>query len=457
MLLSRRCHNRSLLLRGLLLQPRSPANPMENFEPPNEANSPPQVASRERLLVASSAYLPTVKEATGGVEKLDPATSNALSSLWSGVKAEPAQAALYTVEGLAGAAALVALAPLAFRSIEVTSLVSEKLPNIGKLPLAGADTLERVSKLTIESVNGFSERLTALMTEREDAVMVRHMRRQIARLEPDAIQSSAAQTERMRLLQKVDDELEHRRGLLGNFINREVKTVFPNAVVPDLTVEFQNPTVAHAASYRNGVIYLKREDLATVGRYYRSLNGDTLSSKLLHEAKHGEQNGLTLRRAIDIATGGDTSGGALTKAELQKVKSVYEMATGLNTDEKIIQDVNLKRAGRILSPEDHSRAGALTRSLKELSERGPAHLQDKEELARLSGLYDQPLVGQNVEIQKALGDDLELASKKVADNHLEYKSWAHEIEAWAISKQVDVLVGKDQTLEQILAQCLPKE
>ncbi len=80
------------------------------------------------------------------------------------------------------------------------------------------------------------------------------------------------------------------------------------------------------------------------------------------ERQTGGQDGLMLRNWIEITTKGDTSGRPLTLGEIFDVQDLGESRTKFKFSKDIIDDVNSKRPGAVLSPSDVSRAEKLEAS-----------------------------------------------------------------------------------------------
>jgi hypothetical protein len=299
------------------------------------------------------------------------------------------------------------------------------------------------------------------------------------------------------LLRQIDDELALRRRLVGDLLNEHATAIFPDRVVPKLEVlslEDPNPNVQ--AAYGRGKLYLRDTDLHQPSYYDDDMLGARTADSIVHEMVHGEQDGLVIRNLIDLATGGDTTGRSLTADETAAIQDMARQRTGGWYSEEMIEDVNGKRAGRVLSPAEVRRAKGLESSMKAESD---SHLVRRETKAALKDMddeyrfiqakglspkffserYQSVLFGKNgpppkIREIKDLFDQLpeseslqrafaDLAQPSVLDaikdetvrlerlideQYAAYRSWQHETEAWKIGGQaanevieLDVLAG----------------
>jgi hypothetical protein len=189
----------------------------------------------------------------------------------------------------------------------------------------------------------------------------------------------------------VKEELEIRRKEAATIINGEAKGLFPNAAVPDFKVARLDERDKASAAYKSGTVLLKDSDLVP------SVDGSLLSlrrlpgfdsiatptailtSHLVHEMRHGEQDGLLLRKYIDEVVGNDPAQRQLTTEEVGMVAQRFAKVGGAISPE-IIQSINQQRNGIRLSVEDLDQADAIEASKLAKSEAAPSHRANTERI-----------------------------------------------------------------------------
>jgi hypothetical protein len=298
-------------------------------------------------------------------------------------------------------------------------------------------------------------------------------------------------------------EFSQRRAGLAQIVNEEVSNLWPDEVVPKLRITRLEEGIHANAKYSKGQLLIKDSDLEMSVPYNPQLVG-----LIVHEAKHGEQEALIVRAIIDKVTNGDTTGRELTTEQLREVSRETTTAYKALPD-FLLDDVNAKRAGRPLTPEQSDRAAALLKSKNELREAGHRHTAQKERLNRLqeeAEIFDQhepwifpgsldfledsdlfpdglPAELKDVKrdcdslnpadydavdglssravpvVRKALKQAISHARKSVSQNYRDYRNWFHEVEAWnagieakdrVATISMDFWEGAEEILKQIL-------
>ncbi|MBX9948337.1 MAG: hypothetical protein K2Y39_04195 [Candidatus Obscuribacterales bacterium] len=286
----------------------------------------------------------------------------------------------------------------------------------------------------------------------------------------------------------IPKELEMRRQLIEQTVNEHAQSLYPARIVPNIGVKRLDSTALESAAYGRGDIYLKDEVLyKTSDRYDEGFAGDTVDS-YVHEILHGEQDATILRNLIDIVTGRDTTGRPLTSDEIDSVVQLGQNNVQRKFPRELVEDVNSKRAGRVLSPEEVARAEKLAAAKRDGTLAKPRHELDAEYLksveATIDGLIsrDVPadffsaktearLFGKDqapdwyramesmferhfksydgdypAEVQyfaddfkrillRELLDVRDAAKTQVGKNYKEYRNWHHEKEAFSIGRQ----------------------
>ncbi|HEY9682940.1 MAG TPA: hypothetical protein V6C86_15295 [Oculatellaceae cyanobacterium] len=290
-----------------------------------------------------------------------------------------------------------------------------------------------------------------------------------------------------RLRTKIEDEFSARRAGLEQIVNEEAPKLWPDEVVPNLKVVKLTEGKHAKASYSDGQLRLRDSDLEDTDQFSNELTG-----YIAHEAKHGEQDALMVRAHIDKATNGDTTGRSLTEGELQAVAQLFKSACGRSLPDSFIEDVNAKRAGRLLNAEQNERAKVLSKSNSELKHASFRHDFQRNRLNLLKDaakIYDEPdqlllpgsldflddhnmfPVGLSPELEsvkykydslnwddsKAVEDfqsraiplvrdelkhGIEETQKIVDRNRQEYRNWAHEVEAWNVLDETKIRMSK---------------
>lgn len=306
--------------------------------------------------------------------------------------------------------------------------------------------------------------------------------------------------EKFDLTKEIEPELILRRNLVENILNESATELFPNGTFPSLKVKHLQSTSRSEAGYLESAMYLKDEFLIepTFKR------GDAISRDAAnvysHEMTHGEQDGVILRNLIDTVTGGDTTGKRLSNWEVEDVINLGFDRMGWRYTKELIQDINLKRDGKLLSPEETARAQRLqtdrrklhmrdaiqkeneaylerlSDELVQIQERGitpetfaPERLSSlfkgqpiPEEISKINMIFDsllKPNFGKYSEAQEVTANNLkslltssfrferDRVAHSIKDDYADYKSWFHEQEAWEIggqaAKQVKDSIDRD--------------
>ena len=300
--------------------------------------------------------------------------------------------------------------------------------------------------------------------------------------------------EQKQLLAQRSAELETRRQGLAHIINDDAKKLFPDAVVPKFKVGRVASNADKRAEYYDGYVNIKDNDIATADPFFKALEENNLPARLLHEMKHGEQDGLLVRRHIDLVTDGDTTGRPLTTAEKGVIRDSMSSKFGRQFPDELIDDINAQRQGRVLTPDEINRAESLERS--NISQKNDYYRRkfDNERVAELKSevqrLEDTPEIGANTlkdgdtidylfmdnvpaEVQQlqreyatlpvesdgepkydeqfnlrsanilltALKGALSEAREKALKSYVQYRGWAHEQESWDISEEAEERLG----------------
>lgn len=286
----------------------------------------------------------------------------------------------------------------------------------------------------------------------------------------------------------IPKELEIRRQLIENTVNEYAQALYPGRIVPKIGVKRLESAATESAAYGRGDIYLKDEVLyRTSDRYEEGFAGDTVDS-YVHEILHGEQDAAILRNLIDIVTGRDTTGRPLTNDEIDSVIQLGHSKVQRKFPRELVEDVNSKRAGRVLSPEEVARAEKLASAKRDGTLAKPKHELDAEYLKTveetIDGLIsrdvpadffsaktearlfendqvpvwyramesmferhfksydgDYPAEVQNFAddfrriLLRELLDVRDAAKTQVSKNYREYRNWHHEKEAFSIGRQ----------------------
>ncbi|HEY9753981.1 MAG TPA: hypothetical protein V6C97_02340 [Oculatellaceae cyanobacterium] len=286
---------------------------------------------------------------------------------------------------------------------------------------------------------------------------------------------------------KIEDEFSARRAGLERIVNEEAPKLWPEEVVPNLKVVKLTEGKHAKASYSDGQLRLRDSDLEDTDQFSKELTG-----YIAHEAKHGEQDALMVRAHIDRVTNGDTTGRSLTEGELQAVAQLFKSACGRSLPDGFIEDINAKRAGRLLNAEQNERAEALSKSNSELKQASFRHDFQRNRLNLLkeaAKMYDEPdqlilpssldflddhhmfPVGLSPELESVkykydslnwddsktveefqsraiplIRDELKhgiAETQKIVDRNLqEYRNWAHEVEAWNVLDETKARLSK---------------
>ena len=315
----------------------------------------------------------------------------------------------------AGGAALEALgaAAMTMGSLKAGLHLQSKIFDAPEKNLPELELTEQTKLCPSGAVARFSDRLADFLGERNNLVDMYAL--------PD---------------HQLHAEFEVRRNGLAKIINAEKKELFFEEVVPTLRIQGMPAGEAAEARYQRGVIELKDSDLIDGGRDYRITNGDRLSANILHEVKHAEQDGLILRHAIDIVTSNNKSGRPLSKSEMTRVANIFE-GKSLDAElEAIIKDVNLQRAGRPLGGAQIERAKSLRQSQEEAEKLMPSHDLEAQRLGTLQN--DYMLLQKNPAAAKEhfarLLAEMRSSEELCRKHYKTYRSWKHEVEAWAVSE-----------------------
>jgi len=287
------------------------------------------------------------------------------------------------------------------------------------------------------------------------------------------------------LKRQIEFEIGLRRRGLSEVINQEATNLFPNMTVPKLEIVRLDPGYYADAVYSRGRLFIKDSDLMVPHNFRRFPARSQLAERLVHEIKHGEQDGILLRHYIDETISSDTTGRALTEAERTAVQNKYEAKFGKQLPPAMIDDINTRRAGKPLTAEEVSRVGALEEGLVALRSRGAQHQTERDNLTHLSGDYQLlragilpanvlepgaykfiktenfnaelvqlqanytslPVLNQVREtnpefirrayavLEPILSRELAAQSKIVGSNYREYRGWHHEQEAFHVQEQ----------------------
>ncbi len=297
-----------------------------------------------------------------------------------------------------------------------------------------------------------------------------------------------------------DKEIALRRRLVEDAINEHASVLFPDSTVPNLSVAEISKSSLAEASYSRGAVKIRDEVLYKPFREHPEGRASKLADDFVHEATHGEQDGVIVRNFIDRVTGGDTTGRPLIAREIDEIVDLGKDRAGTTFPRELIEDINIKRAGKLLREEEAARAQQLESSFKANRTEGYRHQTDKlynnrlkEEIEHLetgevpldffSAKYQARLFGENPIPEKfetlsyifenllkpysgkynaeqqvmaanlkrlvvwALKDEKAVAFERVLKNQDEYRGWYHEKEAWRIGEQASKQVTEREILQ----------
>ena len=329
---------------------------------------------------------------------------------------------------------------------------------------------------------------------------VDHMREVLANRPENAITYEkyvTAKNEQLAVRAKIDKEFSERRLGIAQIMNEEGANLFPKGALPHFKVATQ-PVNSHAsASYSDGTVYLPDRDIDGSGRFFQKFIGDNFTGKILHEMKHGEQDGLLVRKYIDQVVGDDTTARPLTDTELKRVLQLHLQSTDSTLTPDLAQQINMQRNGIRLSPADLERADNIeTGKLENRRQSGPSRvlreriqmleselklfdngdnaigslLDYRDGLQRMFGgkipdsvqqLLDesesQPKLDGHLNLelpfeeraatilQDAFRKELLDARVLSAEHYASYRRWAHEQESWAVGAEADNRLGYSET------------
>ncbi|MBA3994639.1 MAG: hypothetical protein C0469_14025 [Cyanobacteria bacterium DS2.3.42] len=302
------------------------------------------------------------------------------------------------------------------------------------------------------------------------------------------------------LTDAIERELNIRRMLVEDALNSHAQSLFPNSVVPKLSVRQLDKDSTAEASYGRGDVRVKDEVLYKPTHELPEGTASRTIDSYVHEMTHGEQDGLMIRNFIDIVTGGDTSVRPLTPRELDAVVQLAENRIGARYPKDLVEDINVKRSGRVLRQEEVIRAEKLEASDKANRFEGPRHREERAHFQRLkdeleslesggdvppeffsaahqSKLFEggkvpemfetysylfenllRPNKGNYNAEQQALAANLKdvitgtldaektKALAQVYRNQGEYRGWYHEREAWRIGEQAGMQVTEKEIM-----------
>jgi hypothetical protein len=173
---------------------------------------------------------------------------------------------------------------------------------------------------------------------------------------------------RAKLENEVFDELATRRELVKDVINKNMPLLFPDGVVSTLRVEKLRDGASQIAGYLDSAVWLKDKDLFRPSYLRESVDGRRPIEFYTHELRHAEQDGLLIRNLIDRVTGGDTTGRPLTSSEIDDVIEMgFDKYNWRHSIEQV-EDINTKRAGRVLNESEATRAQMLELSRSEVGD-----------------------------------------------------------------------------------------
>jgi hypothetical protein len=306
----------------------------------------------------------------------------------------------------------------------------------------------------------------------------------------------ANQREQAGLGQKIESEMALRREGIEKIVNEEAGRLYPSSTMPALKVVELRATANSDASYSNGTIAIKDSDLEAAQRIKRGPASKSLVEHLVHEMKHAEQDGLMLRHSIDQITDGDISARSLTREEISAIQDRFKSIGGHKPSVEMIEDINQKRAGRPLNPQEISRAEGLEQGRSSLLQQGPGQSSDREyrdylvststaindhpgfstsflndeDLVPLFDFnvpdslkalktefealprdeFNQPITDEKFEtkadkvMQDALAAEIARANATVSGNYSDYRNWQHEREAWDVGLETREQLGVPQ-------------